>query len=99
MTGLLMLAGCASLPDAKATLTTPAPHTVQFDNDRGALPAKKSQVILKQLKQEVGSLDILQKHLALEQEINPENPLVLGNKVTLLQDGPSTYKAMFFCHP
>ncbi len=95
MTGLLMLAGCVSLPDTKATLTTPAPHTVQFDNDRGALPAKKSQVILKQLKQEVGSLDILQKHLALEQEINPENPLVLGNKVTLLQDGPSTYKAMF----
>ena len=94
MTGLLMLAGCASLPDAKATLAAP-PHTVQFDNADGALPAIKNQAILKQLKLETGSLDILQKHLAQEQEINPENPLVLGNKVTLLQDGPSTYKAMF----
>lgn len=93
---LLTLAGCASLPNAKAALEkAPASHQVQFDGTHGALPAKKSQVILKQLKQEAGNLDILQKHLALEQAINPENPLVLGNKVTLLQDGPATYKAMF----
>lgn len=93
---LWMLAGCASLPNAKAALEkAPASHQVQFDGAHGALPAKKSQVILKQLQQETGNLDILQKHLALEQAINPENPLVLGNKVTLLQDGPATYKAMF----
>ena len=94
MTSLLMMAGCASLPDARATLANP-PQTVQFDNAHGALSSKKNQAIFKQLKREAGSLDILQKHLALEQQINPENPLVLGNKVTLLQDGPSTYKAMF----
>lgn len=94
MTCLLMLAGCASLPEAK-TLDTPDAHMVQFDNAHGELPEKKGQVILKQLQQEVGNLDILQKHLALEQAINPESPLVLGNKLTLLQDGPSTYKAMF----
>lgn len=93
--GLLVLAGCSSLPDIKTTLAVPVAHAVQFDNANGALSTKKSQVILTQLKQKAGSLDILQKHLALEQEINPDNPLVLGNHVTLLQDGPSTYKAMF----
>ncbi|MES2366703.1 MAG: cardiolipin synthase [Pseudomonadota bacterium] len=93
--GLLVLAGCSSLPNIKTTLAVPAAHAVQFDNANGALSAKKSQAILTQLKQKAGSLDILQKHLALEQEINPDNPLVLGNHVTLLQDGPSTYKAMF----
>ena len=95
LTCLLIVAGCASLPEAKVTLTTPAAHIVQFDNGHGELPAKKAQVILKQLQHKVGNLDILQKHLALEQEINPESALVLGNKLTLLQDGPSTYNAMF----
>jgi len=95
MTCLLLLAGCASLPNARAALSTAAPHMVQFNSAHGALPTKKGQVILTQLQQEVGNLDILHKHLALEQQINPENSLVLGNKVTLLQDGPSTYKAMF----
>ena len=92
---VLMSAGCSSLPNAKATLAAPTSHAVQFDNANGMISAKKSQAVLTQLKQKAGSLDILQKHLALEQEINPDNPLVLDNKVTLLQDGPSTYKAMF----
>jgi len=47
-----------------------------------------------ELKRKVGDLDILDKHLALEQEI-AGSPLVVGNKVTLLQDGPATYRAMF----
>jgi cardiolipin synthase len=37
----------------------------------------------------------LQKHLRHEQAINPGSPLVLGNKLALLQDGPETYQAMF----
>ncbi|MHB1245133.1 MAG: cardiolipin synthase [Sulfuriferula sp.] len=94
-TGLLILVGCTTVPHAQTTLAMPAAHAVQFDNANGALSVKKSQAILTQLKQKTGSLDILQKHLVLEQAINPDNPLVLGNQVTLLQDGPSTYKAMF----
>src|SRR6185503_2927138 len=39
--------------------------------------------------------ELLQKHLAYEQAINTESPLVLGNKLTLLQNGPETYRAMF----
>ena len=46
------------------------------------------------LKRNSGDLDILDKQIELEQEI-VDSPLVVGNKVTLLQDGPATYKAMF----
>jgi cardiolipin synthase len=38
---------------------------------------------------------MLEKHLAYEQAVNADSPLVLGNKLTLLQNGPATYQAMF----
>ncbi|HEX4232744.1 MAG TPA: phospholipase D-like domain-containing protein [Caldimonas sp.] len=38
--------------------------------------------------------DVLGRHLALEQAVT-DHPLVLGNKVTLLEDGPNTYATMF----
>ena len=47
-----------------------------------------------ELKRKSGDLDILDKQIELEQEI-VDSPLVVGNRVTLLQDGPATYKAMF----
>jgi len=31
----------------------------------------------------------------VEQAINADDPLVLDNKLVLLQDGPATYQAMF----
>lgn len=94
-TSLIGITGCASLPDARTMVKAPEAQTVKFENSQGELPASTSKGILRHLKTEVGNLDILQKHLALEQAINPEKPLVLGNKLTLLQDGPSTYNAMF----
>lgn len=94
-TSLMGTTGCASLPDVRTMVKAPESHAVKFENSQGELPVSTSKGILEQLKTEVGNLDILQKHLALEQAINPEKPLVLGNKLTLLQDGPSTYKAMF----
>ncbi len=38
---------------------------------------------------------ILERHLACEARINRGHPLVPGNAVTLLQNGPDTYQAMF----
>lgn len=92
---LLALAGCASLPDAARELEMPHTQEVEFDNARGPVSASKSAIILEELKSKSGDIDILQKHLALEQAINADSPLVLGNKLVLLQDGPATYKAMF----
>nr|WP_296672827.1 cardiolipin synthase [Sulfuricaulis sp.] len=92
---LLTLAGCASFPDAAHEMGKPHAETVQFDSARGPVSANKSANILAELKSQSGDIDILQKHLALEQAINTDSPLVLGNRLVLLQDGPATYQAMF----
>ena len=91
---LLVLTGCTTLPDTQALIERHAGQTARFENARGPLSAQKSAIILAQLKQKSGNLDILDKHVALEQAI-VGSPLILGNKVTLLQDGAATYAAMF----
>jgi cardiolipin synthase len=91
---LLVLTACATLPDTQALIERHAGQTARFENARGPLSAQKSAAILAQLKQKSGDIDILEKHVALEQVI-VGSPLLLGNKVTLLQNGAATYAAMF----
>jgi len=91
---LLAAAGCATLPDTDALIERHAGQAARFENARGALSAQKSAAILAELKRKSGDIDILEKQIALEQAI-VGSPLILGNKVTLLQDGPATYPAMF----
>ncbi len=86
--------GCASLPDTEAILARHTAQAARFESARGPVSAQKSAAIVAELKRKSGDIDILDKQIALEQAIN-DNPLVLGNKVTLLQDGPATYAAMF----
>ncbi len=50
--------------------------------------------MITRLEWEIGPVDILHKHLA-ELESITGSPLVGGNTVRLLNDGPSTYAAMF----
>jgi cardiolipin synthase len=92
---LLVLAGCATLPDAERELEKPHTQAVEFDSASGPVSSGRSAAILEELKRKSGDIDILQKHLALEQAINADSPLVLGNRLVLLQDGPTTYQAMF----
>lgn len=92
---LLIGAGCASLPDAAREMQTPRPQAVQFESARGPVSAGRSAAIVEGLERTSGDTDILQKHLAIEQAINIGSPLVLGNRLVLLQDGPATYQAMF----
>jgi cardiolipin synthase len=92
---LLGIAGCATLPDAERELEKPHAQAVEFDSASGPVSAGRSAAILEELKSKSGDIDILQKHLALEQAINTDSPLVLGNRLVLLQDGPATYRAMF----
>jgi cardiolipin synthase len=90
----LALAACATLPDTDELIQRHAGQAARFETARGALPAQKSAAILAQLKRQSGDIDILDKQIALEQAVN-DSPLILGNKVTLLQDGAATYPAMF----
>ena len=54
----------------------------------------QSAAILERLKNRSCETGILDRHLAVEQSF-VDSPLVVGNHVTLLKDGPATYRAMF----
>ena len=94
---LAFLAGCAHLPSADLVTewrNSPSVHAVRVSGGAGPLSAKRSAEIINGIGAKVGDLDILQKHVAVEQAV-VGSPLVAGNKATLLQDGPATYRAMF----
>ena len=86
--------GCATLPDTDALIQRHAGQAARFENARGSLSVQKNAAILAELKRKSGDIDILEKQIALEQAI-VGSPLILGNKVILLQDGAATYAAMF----
>ncbi len=92
---LAVLAGCATLPDSTAEQRTAHPATVDFAGTQGTVSVARSEAIIDRLEGDAGPSEILANHLAHEQAINPGSPLVLGNSVALLQDGPATYRAMF----
>ena len=85
--------GCATLPDTEFLSERYVAQSARFENAFGPLTAKRSAAIVSELKRRSGDLDVLDKQIALEQEI-VGSPLVVGNRITLLQDGPATYKAM-----
>jgi cardiolipin synthase len=94
-TGLMNVMGCATPPDVERGMTEPHAQQVKFEDAHGPVSAARSDAILERLETADGTSEILQKHLAYEQSVNAGSPLVLGNKLTLLQNGPATYQAMF----
>ena len=90
---LLMLGACSSFPRIVPDMARSA-RAPQIEGARGPLSAARSKAILDGLGGAAGPTDVLSRHLALEQAIS-DRPLLGGNKVELLQDGPSTYRAMF----
>lgn len=91
---LALLAGCGPIPSMVPDMALRPSHPVQLDGAHGPLSAKQSKVILARLERNGADTNIFDKHLALEAEI-VGSPLVVGNKVELLVDGPSTYKSMY----
>jgi cardiolipin synthase A/B len=86
-------AGCASVPDTSFLRQGTPAQMAEFKNAWGPIPAKTSAAVMAELKRKSGNLDILDRQIAIEQAVVGK-PLVLGNRVTLLQDGPATYEAM-----
>jgi cardiolipin synthase len=92
---LALLGGCSALPTIAPPDTQDAGTAgVLIDGSHGPLSAAARNRILAKLKAAGEDTDILERHLAFEQEI-VGTPLSAGNKVTLLQDGPSTYQALY----
>jgi cardiolipin synthase len=88
------LAGCTALPSTEFLTTRYRRQAARFKTELGPVSEKKSAAIVAELRRNSGDLDILDRQITLEQQI-AGGPLVMGNKVVLLQDGPATYEAMF----
>ena len=92
---LLLLAACSTLPTiAPDTAEAAGTDNVRIDGPHGPLSADAQQRVLARLKTAGEDTDIFERHLAFEQEITGA-PLTAGNRVALLQDGPSTYQALY----
>ena len=89
------LIGCVALPDVnylhERSFHAPPPGIVSARGQ--SLPDEKKQALIGNMTARVGPTDILAKHTAAEEEISGR-PLVAGNRVTLLDDGPATMRAM-----
>ncbi|MEO8279294.1 MAG: cardiolipin synthase [Ideonella sp.] len=84
---------CSSLPRIVPDLAMSG-KAIQLEGARGPLSARQSKAVLSRLAKPGPAADLLERHLALEEAI-VDSPLTIGNEVTLLQDGPATYQAMF----
>lgn len=91
--GLMLLSACSTLPVINPDMA-PTPARVQVDGPNGPLSHGRSQAVLARLAGEGAAGNIFERHLAVEQEVSG-SPLVSGNRVRLLEDGPDTYRAMF----
>ena len=91
-TAAVALAGCSALPVITPDMAPVDPQSVQVQAANGhILSPERSRELVAKL---AGGRDVLARHLALEQAV-AESPLVLGNRVVLLENGPNTYAAMF----
>ena len=91
---LTVVAGCSSLPVVTPDMARADPGSIQFKTASGRiLSPERSKEVLARLSGADQNPDSLARHLALEQEVSG-SPLSLGNRVVLLENGPSTYAAM-----
>jgi cardiolipin synthase A/B len=94
--GVALACACASPPAYGPSVEArPQGQPVHIENSKGArLSASQSAAVLDSLERVGKESDLLRRHIAIEEAVTGA-PLVAGNKVTLLEDGPATYRAMF----
>jgi len=90
---LILLAGCASVPELDRQMLRTEREAVRIEGARGPLTHAQSRQILEDLRKRSPDSDIVAQHMAVEEKLT-ETPLSVGNKVTLLEDGKATYAAM-----
>jgi cardiolipin synthase len=94
--GCAALAGCHVLPEIRLARTLPLSRSatpVDIQSADGML-SRAERVRVSRRLASTGTTELLDYHLAAMQEIGAP-PLLTGNRVQLLIDGPRTYSAMF----
>ena len=92
-----LVTGCGTVPDASALLHTNPLYLVspKFVGPNGPLTAGQAQRVMARLQENQQTpSNVLDRHIAFEQALSGNVPLVLGNKVTLLENAQATYDAM-----
>src|SRR5690242_5122553 len=93
---VLALSGCASfrpLPAPPTPQSEPELSTLSVIGPKGQLDRQARARITQRLTR-FGDDNLLERHLATMQAVS-DSPLITGNRVKLLVDGPSAYAAMF----
>lgn len=90
---LLLLTACSSVPILVPDMAMQSPKKISLENAHGVISNQQSKKILEKIKKDGLETSIFDKHLALISEI-AGSPLMVGNHVDLLIDGPSAYAAM-----
>jgi cardiolipin synthase A/B len=92
----MLLASAACSPTVRLKSADDV-HAVEAPEIRtakgGALSPGASHAILDTMAREAGTSQVLLHHIAVE-EAYTGSPLVMGNRATLLRDGPATYRSM-----
>jgi cardiolipin synthase A/B len=91
---IVSFSACTTLPTVTADTIPALTQTAKLEGASGLLSVRQSKAILTGLSNRSENTGIFERHLALE-EVLAGSPLVVGNRTTLLQDGESTYAAMF----
>jgi cardiolipin synthase len=92
----IIFGGCATLPKVDEVIDE-APTNQESPSilaAKGFLSPDQSKAVIERLKQQVDPTDILERESALMESVSG-SPLIKGNKVSLLVDGPETFAAMF----
>ena len=90
----LALGGCASLPDVDPWLSYGGAPVSDPTKIPRPLTGAQTEAVLAKIVRKGDDSDLLARQAALEEAV-AGTPLVAGNDVTLLYDGPATYQAMF----
>src|SRR4029077_6745369 len=93
---LCMLNGCGTIPDMHALLHDRSLYHSHSDfvGPSGEMTDEQTQRVMLRLEQHQKTpSDILERQLAFEQGLS-DVPLVMGNKVTLVENGAATYQRM-----
>jgi cardiolipin synthase A/B len=96
LTLVLTLSACASfrpLPAPPPADSDPALATLSVIGPRGQLDRRTRERLTRELAR-FGDDNLLERHLATMQAVS-DAPLITGNRVKLLVDGPRSYAAMF----
>ena len=87
------LAGCGSLPRLVPDMAQSSAN-VKVSGANGPLAKEKARAVIEKIKRANPDSTMLERHLAIEEAIVGQ-PLIVGNRVTLLEDGKATFAAVF----